>query len=141
MSSVRENILAAIVAALGTAPAIGATVHRSRVTALGRGESPAIIVEPVNDQSQQATVPKLDWALQVRVAVIARGDAPDQVADPYVANVHKKIMADMTLGGLCYDVQPLGVTFDLVDADNSVGVVSMTFQVLYRTGLQDVTVS
>lgn len=137
--TIREQILTAIVAALNTAPSIGAPVYRSRVTPLARGEAPAVIIEPVQDQANQLTVPKLDWAMTVRISIIVRGDTPDQVADPLVAAVHSKVMSDLLVGGYAYDVQPQSVTFELIDADNSAGVVSCEYLVLYRTSLTDIS--
>ena len=140
MSSIRERILSRLVATLEGAPSIGCPVYRSRVTPLMRDESPAIIVEPVMDQASQPVIPKLDWALTVRISIIVRGDTPDQVADPILEAVHAKVMSDLTVAGYAYDVQPQSTTFELIDADNSAGVVSCEYLVLYRTSLTDLTV-
>ena len=68
-----------------------------------------------------------------RSSVIVRGDVPDQVADPIIESLHGKIMADLTCNGFAYDVQPIGVSFDLVEADQPSGVISCDFAVKYRT--------
>lgn len=138
--SVRETILATLVSTLKSAPSVGAPVYRSRVTPLARGEAPAIVVEPIQDQANQPVIPKLDWSLRVRVSVIVRGDVPDQAADTIVSNVHKKIMSDLTVGGYAYDVQPVSTAFELMDADVPAGVISSDFLVLYRTSLTDIQV-
>lgn len=140
MTSIREHILSQLVATLEGAPSVGAPVYRSRVTPLARGEAPAIIVEPVVEQATQPVIPKLDWALTVRVSIIVRGDTPDQVADPLASAVHAKVMSDLTIAGYAYDVQPQSVTFELIEADNAAGVISCEYLVLYRTSLTDVTV-
>ena len=139
-TSIREQILARLVTTLGSEPSIGAPVYRSRVTPLARGEAPAVVVEPVMDQANQTTIPKLDWSMTVRASIIVRGDTPDQVADPLVAAVHQKVMSDLTVGGLAYDVQPSTVAFELIEADNAAGVITCEYLVLYRTSLTDVTV-
>lgn len=137
--SIRETILSTLVSTLSAAPSVGAPVYRSRVTPLSRGETPAIVVEPVQDSANQVVIPKLDWSLLVRVSVIVRGDVPDQVGDSIVAAVHSKMMQDLTLSGLCYDIQPQSTSFELIDADNSAGVISSDFLVLYRTSLTDIS--
>lgn len=134
MTTRRELILEHIVAAL---QAGGTPVYRSRVEPIAREETPAIIVEPTNDTAQQTTIGRLDWTLGVRVMVIVRGDAPDQLADPIVQDIHARIMADMTQGGLAYDTQPRSTTFELTQGDNPVGVITSEFEVLYKSNLQN----
>jgi hypothetical protein len=124
MTTKREQVLTAIRTALTGTTGVSTRIYRSRVEPLSRGESPAIVVEPVSDTAEQNTsLPTLDWSLTVRVAVIVRGNIPDQLADPIVADAHSKIMADLTLGGYAIDVQPLSVGFDLVEADQPAGVI------------------
>jgi len=138
----REQILAALRTALTGTAQVGTRIYRSRVEPFTRGESPAIVIEPVNDTAQQNTaLPTLDWSLTVRVAIIVRGNVPDQLADPIVQSAHGKIMADLTLGGYAIDVQPVGVTFEMVEADQPAGVVSLEYLVRYRTSVADLTIS
>lgn len=137
----REQILAAIRSQLTNTVGVGTRIYRSRVEPLSRGESPAIVIEPINDTAQQNTsLPTLDWSLTVRVAVIVRANVPDQAADPIVDDLHSKLMADLTLGGNAIDVQPLSVAFELVEADQPAGVISCTYLVRYRTSVTDLGV-
>ena len=107
MTTKREQVLTAIRTALTGTTGVSTRIYRSRVEPLSRGESPAIVVEPVSDTAAQNTaLPTLYWSLTVRVAIIVRGDIPDQLADPIVASAHSKIMADLMLGGYAIDVQP-----------------------------------
>jgi hypothetical protein len=46
-------------------------------------------------------------------------------------------MADLTLGGLCIDVQPGPTEFTLEQADVPVGVIFCNFRILYRTSVSD----
>jgi hypothetical protein len=140
MTTKRETILAAIRTALTGTTGVGTRIYRSRVEPLARQESPAIVVEPVSDTAEQNTaLPTLDWSLTVRVAIIVRGDIPDQLADPIVASAHSKIMADLTLGGYAIDVQPQSVSFDLMEADQPAGVIMMDYLVRYRTTVTDLS--
>ena len=138
----REQILAALRTALTGTAQVGTRIYRSRVEPFTRGESPAIVIEPVNDTAQQNTaLPTLDWSLTVRVTIIVRGNVPDQLADPIVQSAHGKIVADLTLGGYAIDVQPAGVTFEMIEADQPAGVVSLEYLVRYRTSVADLTIS
>ena len=140
MTTKREQVLAAIRTALTGTTGVGTRIYRSRVEPLARQESPAIVIEPITDQAQQNTsLPKLDWSLTVRVAVIVRGTIPDQLADATVSSMHAKLMADLTLGGVAYDVQPSLVNFELVEADQPAGVISCDYIVRYRTQVADLT--
>ena len=99
MATRREQVLAAINAAVVPTAGVSGRVYRSRVEPLARQESPAIVIEPLNDSADQNTsLPTLDWSLTVRVAVIVRGIVPDQLADPIICDMHSRIMADLTLG-------------------------------------------
>lgn len=136
MTTKRELILTAVRTALTGTTGVGTRIYRSRVEPLTRQESPAIVVEPVSDTAEQNTaLPTLDWSLTVRVAIIVRGDIPDQVADPIIESAHAKIMADLSLGGYAIDVQPISVTFDLQEADQPAGVIMMDYLVRYRTNV------
>ena len=142
MTTKREQVLTAIRTALTGTTGVGTRIYRSRVEPLARQESPAIVVEPVSDTAAQNTsLPTLDWSLTVRVAIIVRGDIPDQLADPIVASAHSKIMADLTLGGYAIDVQPQSVSFDLMEADQPAGVIMMDYLVRYRTSVTDLSIS
>lgn len=134
MSTKREQVLAAIATTLAGTVGVGSRIYRSRIEPLARQESPAIVIEPITDQAQQNTsLPTLDWSLSVRIAVIVRGNIPDQQADATVESMHSKLMADLTLGGLAYDIQPSLVNFELVEADQPAGVIACDYVVRYRT--------
>jgi hypothetical protein len=140
MATKREQILAQIASTLASTAGAGGRVYRSRVTAAARAESPMIVIEPVNDTSQQFTsLPKLDWTMRVRVVVIVRSVNAYTDADPVIESMHSKIMSDLTLGGYAIDVQPVLTTFEFLDADQPAGVFSNEYDVKYRTTVADLT--
>jgi hypothetical protein len=142
MTTKRETLLAAVRTALTGTTGVSTRIYRSRVEPIARAESPAIVVEPLNDTAQQNTsLPTLDWSLTVRVSVIVRGNIPDQQADPIVESLHSKLMADLTLGGVAIDVQPQAVTFELVEADQPAGVISCEYLIRYRTSVTNLATS
>ena len=134
MTTKREQVLSAIATALATTAGVNGRVYRSRVTAMQRAESPAIVIEPISDTpTQNTSLPTLDWKMRVRIIVIVRGDIPDQLADPVIESMHSKMVADLTLGGYAIDVQPDEVTFNMLDADQPAAVIYNDYIVQYRT--------
>lgn len=127
----RESILLAIMDALTNVPNV--TAFRSRTIPFSKGLSPALIVEPIQDIPDSDTIPFLTWALQFRVTVIVRDDVPDQAGDEIVEAVHGAILADTSLGGLSMDIQPVSVNYEIIDADNTLGLIALDFRVTYRT--------
>ncbi len=138
MSSIREQILSAMVAQLN-AGSIGAPVYRSRTEAISRAQSPAVVVSPVMDAAVQTVIPKLQWKLMVHVMVFTRGPSPDVLADPILTAANAALMADTTFGGLANIIVPSGVHFEFSDADAAVCVATAQFEVEYRTDMRDLT--
>ena len=140
MTTKREQILSAVRTALTGTTGVGTRIYRSRVEPVARAESSALIVEPINDvPTQNTSLPTLDHVLNMRVVVIIRDNVPDQAADPIIESLHSKLMADLTLGGLCIDVQPGPTEFTLESADVPVGVIFCNFRILYRTSVTDLS--
>lgn len=134
MTTRRESILTAIRTALTGTTGVGTRIYRSRVEAFARSECPALVVEPITDDASiDTSLPTYTWRLTVRVMVIVRGTIPDQLADPIVADMHSRLVADLTLGGYAMDVQPINVSWELVEGDQPTGVVMCDYRVLYRT--------
>ena len=140
MTTKREQILARLLITLANTTGVSTRIYRSRVVPLTRGESPALVLEPVSDTVEQNTsLPTLDHTLTVKISVIVRGDIPDNVADPTVESLHAKIMSDLTVNNLAIDVQPSDTSFELLDADQPGGVISCDYLVRYRTEINDLT--
>ena len=140
MTTKRESILAAVKTALTGTAGVGTRIYRSRVDPLSRGESPAIIIEPVSDTPEQNTsLPTLDWTFRIRVVVIERSDVPDQAADDTIEDMHSKLMSDLTLGGKAIDIQPAQTSFQLLEADQPAGVIFCEYEIRYRSQVADLT--
>lgn len=134
----RELILARIATNLSSIT--GATVYRSRVEPLARGEVPAVIVEPINDQPVDTNFyDKLDWTMRVRVTTLVRAAVPDDDSDTYTQQVHQKLMADQTVNGYALDLTPDRTDFSLYEADVPLGIISQDFLVRYRTSRTSLT--
>ena len=138
MTSKREHILSAIATAIGPTAGVNGRVYRSRVEAFARSECPAITVEPITDEASiDTSLPTYTWRLNVRIAVLVRGLVPDQLADPIVVDMHHRLVADLTLGGYAMDIQPINVSWELVESDQPTGVVMCDYRILYRTTVSD----
>jgi hypothetical protein len=138
--SLREQILSRIetVTLPGTVQ-VGGRIFRSRAQAFAKAEAPAINVSPGEDnpinapRTIGASLGKLDQALPVLIEIYVRGDVPDQLADPIGVDVHARMMADRTLGGLAQDVQPDGWRPEYEQADATAGWMQHRFLIRYRT--------
>ena len=139
MDSKREQILAAITTSLAGTSGVGTRIYRSRVEAFARNEAPAIVVEGGRETATVISNCKLDWTLDVLVAIYARGAVPDQLADPVRVSAHAKLMADRTIGGLAMDIVPTSVDPQLEAADQPALWMVCTYQVRYRTAATDLT--
>ena len=117
-----------------------ATVYRSRVEPLARAETPAIIIEPVEDNPTDTNFfDKLDWSMRVRVSTIVRAAVPDDDSDTYTQQVHLRLMADPTINSYALVLTPDRTDFSLVEADIPLGIISQDFIVRYRTSRSDLT--
>jgi hypothetical protein len=136
--TIREKILARMKSNLDAITT--ATIYRSRVEPLARGEVPAIIIEPVNDQPVDTNFfDKLDFTMRVRVTTLVRAALPDDNSDAFTQLVHSKLMADQTCNGNALDLTPDRTEFSLYEADIPLGVVTQDYLVRYRTSRTDLT--
>ena len=135
MASKREQILAALKTTLANTTGVSTRIYRSRIEPITRGESPAIVLEPVTDEPyiNSATYLKIDWTLRIRIVVIVRGTIPDNVGDPTVESLFTKVLNDPTVGGLALDIRPATQTFEVLDADQPAGLTTCEFEIDYRT--------
>tara|TARA_R100001015_G_C4621594_1_gene178823 strand:- start:1125 stop:1544 length:420 start_codon:yes stop_codon:yes gene_type:complete len=132
MASKREQILAAIKTNLTGTTGVGTRIYRSRVAALTRAESPALVLEPITD-TPNINNTRVDWRLRIRVVVIVRGEIPENIADSTIESLHTKILTNTTLGGLAIDIQPSTQSFEVLDADQPAGVITCEYEIQYRT--------
>jgi hypothetical protein len=137
MSSKREQILARVETLLINTSGVDGRVFRSRQQAFSRDEAPAIVIEPGRDNPSVVNTCKLEWSLDVLVAIYARGVVPHQQADPIVVAMHNELMGDRSLGGLVIDMVPTGVDPQFDRADFSTLWLVCTYQVRYRTSINN----
>jgi hypothetical protein len=137
----REQILQAIEDLLAGTVQVGTRIDRSRAVAYARNEAPALAIEPGTDVAREEPVSncKIDWRLQVSISVYTRGNVPEQLAAPIIADVHSRLMADRTLGGLAMDIWPNDVQHLREQGDATAGWTTLNYWIRYRTSQTDLT--
>jgi len=135
MATKREQIIAALKTSLANTTGVSTRIYRSRIEPITNGESPAIVIEPVEDEPtiNSASYLKIDWTLRIRIVVIVRGTIPDNVADPTIESLFAKVLTDTTVGGLARDIRPATQSFEVLDADEPAGIITCEFEIDYQT--------
>ena len=139
MPTIRENILQEITARVATTTGINGRAYRSRAEAAARAEMPCLIVTPLTDAAERnVAICLVDRKLLVRIGVIVHGDTPDQVADPVIEDMHRRLIppGDSTLGGRALDISQAGDNFTMAHTD---GVIAVDYMVFYRHSEEDIS--
>jgi hypothetical protein len=137
-ASKSERILAAIEAALAGIPGLVAPISRDRYEPPSREECPCLRIFPESESHDQGpSLPVLDAELLVQLGLTIKGRPLSTLADPIRAEVHRRVMADRTLGGLAYDIHSMGAGWD--GESGEIGVVRLRYIVKFRTARGDLT--
>ena len=139
MPSKREQILAAITTLLSPVVGVSGRVYRSQSDPNPRELAPFLTIEWSSEQSMPDTVQLLGRSLNVDISVYTRGDAPDTLADPIMVDVHQRLTADPSLGGLAMDIQLDGASNEILAADFPAAKVTHTYVVKYRHSYGNMT--
>ena len=143
--SIRETAVKEFCSRVATATGIFGA-HRSRTEMLQQGELPAAIIQQlIETPTQNTSACKVDKKLLISVLVCVHDEIADQAADPFITEIHKRLMptvnglVDMTLGESpgVQDIREAGINFkpDAVD-----GIVALTYELTYRHSIGDPTV-
>lgn len=142
MPSKAEQVCARIAELLqGTTP-VGARVFRDRDDAFTRDESPAIVVEAVDEDTTSLGGPtgpfrpvgEIDQdTLRVAVVIVVRGAAWQQVADSVRVAAHALIAADLPLRGLVATLRRDRCEWRGASADLPLGTCAQIYLVKYPT--------
>jgi len=138
-SSIREQILTRLNAALSAAPPGGAQVFRSREVSITRATSPALVImpqdNPINRQATMADKNQLEVALEIFV----RGDPWDSLADAVDVPMHAIVMNDAQLLALVASVRRIGESFNGQEADRTAGTLTVRYLFTFLTNAADIT--
>lgn len=139
MPTRRETIILAALAKLQTLTTLAATrVYRSREAAITRGESPCVVLRKVSDpvpENRNVDEHRLAFVVEV----YARGENAEAIADPIENEIHKVLLADCTLGGVCTLLLASDTDFEGADADQPAHRTLMHFTAAYRVEYQDLS--
>jgi len=132
-----ERILAAIVTAITPTTGISSRVFRDRWEAVARSEMPCVVVEPLGEEPGIVSIPFTDYVLTVAVDILVSGSPLSALADPIRVNLHSRLMADRTLGGLTHSVDP-GPS-EWKGEPGEIGILSLSYRIPFRTLTADLT--
>ncbi len=151
MSTIREQIVAAAAAALGTgAPAGVPAPVRTRIDSPSVDQLPALTVyqgvetvDPMREPRGTRLVrgPVVRRAVHFNVEVVTKagvGEEPDKAADPILAWATKAIAAAGTFGGLANNAaDEQGTKFEYEQRETSICRATMVFRVEYQSRADD----
>ena len=97
MSSAFSSVLAAVVAALGAAPALAeGRVYANRLQPLPAGRSSAVVVRLEQSSSRETVIGFLDWTTRLAVECYARGQVgadPSEAVDALLQDAWQRVHA------------------------------------------------
>lgn len=139
MTTIVDQIMVAIVAALTNATDAADRVYRSRVVAITRGETPCIAVAPHAEESTVFGQNIDNNILEVEVEVFVRGDPYDETADPVVGQVHRVLTNDPGIKSLVTEIRKKSKAWQAHEGDETAGVVATVYLVRYLSLAGDIT--
>lgn len=140
VASIREQIIVALINAMTpAATTAGATIIRQSPFAVERDDNPFIAVTIGGDQVRERQNNRSVRVLTVTFSVVDRADAFTR-ADALVVAIHKAMMAQRNLGGLCQAIRETGGEWEIADADGGAVMIPATYEIDYRTVVDDISV-
>lgn len=143
--TVELQILKAMYQRLKACPDLEGVTWSDRSFSVARERLPAIDVDLLEARPARAAKPVHLYEVGVAVTV-QEADSPTgdysaaEKADPLVAAVHRVLMADRTLGGVCAEINPMGRRWRRNEIDGASVAVECLFQIQYACSAQDITV-
>lgn len=134
---IRDAVVALMTASAVAGVAAG-SVYKDWPFHIKPEDVPAICVELGDEQGPvRFVIGALDRTLQLKVSIISKGALPatdaTTAADAVVAEAHRRVVADLTLGGLAMDVTQDGINRRRDVLEVPVLITEMHYSVLYRT--------
>jgi hypothetical protein len=140
MSSKRDQIIVAAVALLGAAgKPTDLTISRQRTVSLSESDLPAQVLYAVHEEADASPgfgsdrKAKRKFRLCVESRVNAENSTPDAALDPLLSWAVKQLCADVTLGGLSYELREIGTTWGESEQEKVYASAQQFFEVHYLT--------
>lgn len=137
MSTIREQIIEAAVAALNSGTPTGVPqCERTLMQPSEQSQLPAMTVFPVreeiNDTKTGRWGPLIGRTLYLRFVIYASGNPADGALDPIIAWVSKQLGGSQ-LGNLAHDAVEHELMWQYDEGNYAVAAVSMDFRIEYQT--------
>lgn len=147
MSSIREQIMVALVAALDTGGPSGLTVHRERTRAIEVDSLPAIMIYADDDVpktlgQQVYAAPLTERQFSLALECRAQGStsvSPDEALDPVLVFAAQTVLANEQFGGLASGVEEGRTVWSSREGDAPIATAKLNFTIRYRTSRLDPT--
>lgn len=130
MTTKAEQIAQAVVNVL-TTPSF-TDIHRDWLHAVDRMVSDAISVE-LGDEPSPSVESRCDRSVDVVVTCMAKGASAPSAVDGLHAEVFERLMADKTLGGICYGITEGPTRRARQALEKPVFTIEKTYIVRYQT--------
>ena len=122
MTTIINQAVTAIVAALQASPAVATSIGRINLRPTAQALTHAVMVRPLGSEVIEASMISslpMTWTTTIAVECHARttgATSADVAVDALLESVYARLMADPSLGGVVLGLQPQNVSFDF-DAD------------------------
>lgn len=146
-TTIREQILAAMLAALNDAPPAGIPAAvRSGLHPVDNSELlPSIILRPMREEVQPVDGNRYNYMVQrqmtVRIEVRGAGDPVDQALDPMLVWVSQKLSGNLYPDGngrnLANDTVEASTEWEYSDMDAQMAMAMVDFTIWYNTARTD----
>ena len=139
-SSVCQQVIDRMLAALVNATEAGDRVFDSREAAFARDEMPSIAITAPDTEETQIFGQGVDQnTALVTVDVIVRDDVWRPVADRIAVAVHRILQRDSQLQALVVTIRKDGRKWASAEADQTAGIDSITYRFIYLSLSNDLT--
>lgn len=137
MSTIREQIIEAAVAAMNNSPPAGVPACvRTLMQPSEQDQLPTITTFPVREEVDPGKTgrwgPLIVRTLYLRFVIYASGDPADGALDPIVEWV-ARALGGSQLGGLAQDTVEHELTWQYDEGNYAVAAVAMDFRITYQT--------
>ncbi|NML62266.1 hypothetical protein HHL21_14510 [Massilia sp. RP-1-19] len=132
--TLREAYIEGLIADLRAAAGIGAMVERSIVKAFTREEDTVLVVHRgAESQPDNSRLGVIDRTCEILLSIVARGDAPDQLADAVLEVAHPLVMAYRAPRIIDVWEGPTDAP-KFSDVGGTAGLITVHYFIRYRSG-------
>lgn len=129
-----STLVTDVIALLNAAPAVaGGRITRASERDVAQSAETALAVRIESSTPERGPMGAITWISTLAIDIYARGNTPDTVADPILALVYARVMADTTLAGTLIDLAPAELSWAYEAAETDLCVLTVRFAAQHRT--------